>query len=320
MTVASVLTDLLSVLSEKNIDQVLPVSYLEGKIREGQRDFARALQDHWSVTRCLGIKYRQTMSRVKYQALRNSLSSLWDEHIGAWATQVFNGVPFPRMPGRRAMEKRVEKLKSAYGWVLEKSGLVAIIDLQKKIEMGVQESLRRGYFTETKEGGVVDKFGEVPEVQAELDAALMHKGMKQTAFAFHLPHGTDHPCAPDETHTFGLTEGGDGWDDVRDLGAKILLAMNKLIKHPMATFKTEDGRTVETKVPVNFFHCRADLLFFLVPHSVTTTIGEGSCGWRLSDGRGIKLYFRLQLLQPLQQSTRVWTGLEQLFCLRAELT
>ena len=106
-----------------------------------------------------------------------------------------------------------------------------MIDLRRKLAGDLKQSVQRGYY-HVRDGKLVDEHGDPPNVQGCIDAALMHKGMKMTAFAFNLPNGTSNPNAPQETHTIGLTEGSDSLKDIRAFAQPIIDAMNNVINNP----------------------------------------------------------------------------------------
>ena len=75
-----------------------------------------------SVSNCLGIKFRVPLSRKKYDAIRHSLSASWDEGEGNYKWNSFNGVYFPKLVSRYAIDNRVVEVKRIYGWQLFSEG------------------------------------------------------------------------------------------------------------------------------------------------------------------------------------------------------
>ena len=71
------------------------------------------MQEHFSVVLCLDLKYSAPLSRKKYNHFRNRLACTWDE--GTWVREKHNGVAFPQLQSRYALEKMVKEIKDEYG-------------------------------------------------------------------------------------------------------------------------------------------------------------------------------------------------------------
>ena len=197
LTVSDVVQKALASMDETSLLEVLPPGWLAERERTAQQAYAEALQEHVSVADILEANY-DTLARVEMEVnARRTLSYAWDESTATHEVVAFNDVPFPKLAGLRSLDTKVKKIKELYGWELDNDGKTATIDLLKKVQLDVQESVRRGFYN-VVDGKLADKNGETPRWMCALDAANIHKGMKQTAFAFHLPTGSQHPNSPDE--------------------------------------------------------------------------------------------------------------------------
>jgi hypothetical protein len=91
------------------------------------------------------------------------------------------------------------------------------------VQVNVLESLRKGlFYIDKTTASVRQPDGGHPELMNVADSALHHKGMTVTSTGFVLPHGTEHPQAPSNTHEYGHMECGDGNDDMATMGAPVL--------------------------------------------------------------------------------------------------
>ena len=78
----------------------------------------------------------------------------------------------------------------------------------------------------------------------------MHKGMHQTCLAFKLPHGSDTPNAPGNSHSIALYEGGDEWDEMKLATPRSIAAINSIVEKGTFPLQTEDGSILEVPVVV----------------------------------------------------------------------
>jgi ribosomal protein L12E/L44/L45/RPP1/RPP2 len=199
---------------------VLPQEVIARIVRQGQQDFANAVQKNLSVANCLRMKYNGFLSRDKYETMSNTISCAWTD--GQWLRQSFNGVPFPKLQSRYQLEKVVNEMKVASGLEAFDGGLVVKVDLRALIITNLMESIRTGKFYIDQNGNVKQEHGRDPELMLVLDSALHHKGMKVSSAGFVFPHGAYHPMAPSNTHEYAHIEGGDGNDDMATMGKRIL--------------------------------------------------------------------------------------------------
>ena len=200
---------------------LLPSGALEEAIQTGQESFARAVSEHWSINTCLGMKYRNFLSRSRYDDLRNVLGSEFGR--GQWSPKSFNGVAFPRLQTRYQLEKRVLEVKKETGMTPFDTGKGVMVDLRELVKVNVLESVKKGLFTIDEEKAIVVQFdGQKPELMNVLDSCNQHKGMKVTSAGIVFPHGTEHPQAPSHTHEHAHIEGDDGNRDMATTGMPIL--------------------------------------------------------------------------------------------------
>jgi hypothetical protein len=119
--------------------------------------------------------------------------------------------------------------------VMTHDGKSVHYDLHDAVLRDINYSVEHGHL---KIGGgrVTDVFGRPVQIQIAMDAANMHKGMKQTAISYVLINGCANPNSPQETHEFCIFEGDDHWDALRTYAKLTLLAINELIEDPNITF------------------------------------------------------------------------------------
>ncbi len=99
--------------------------------------------------------------------------------------------------------------------------------VHKHVQVNVMESLRKGLFhVDEATGSVRQADGGHPQLMNVLDSANHHKGMKVTSAGFVLPHGTEHPQAPSNTHEYAHMECGDGNDDMATMGKSVLAGLS----------------------------------------------------------------------------------------------
>ena len=81
------------------------------------------------------------------------------------------------------------------------------LDLRKTVTRDILYSIETGFlFVENSKIYAKGPGGQKIEVQICMDAANIHKGVKQTAIAFSLTNGCQNPNSPHETHEFCLFE------------------------------------------------------------------------------------------------------------------
>jgi hypothetical protein len=209
--------------SPSTFASLLPDGALEKQIQQGQLEFAQSLEEHWTVAACVGLKFRCILSRPKWEMWRHTLSYMWDGGVGKYTRVSYNGVKFPRVASRYAVEEEVKAIKKETGLVSMENGLVVTVDLRKLVLVNVLESIKKGlFYIDQETASVKQPHGGNPEVMNVLDSARHHKGMKVTSAGFSFPHGTSKPMAPTNCHEFGHIEGGDGNADMADLGKPLL--------------------------------------------------------------------------------------------------
>ena len=202
--------------------QLLPKGAMENAVKTGQEAYASSMYAHWSVNRCLGLKYRNRLSRGRYEDMSMMLSF---DHVegGGWQRKSFNGVMFPRLQTRYALEKAVKEIKTSTGLTAFDQGKGVTVDLRHLTQVNILESIKKHHFWVDEETATVRQFdGMHPELMNVLDSANHHKGMKVTSAGFTFPHGTEHPMSPAHTHEHAHMEGGDGNYDMATLGKPIL--------------------------------------------------------------------------------------------------
>lgn len=195
--------------------------------KEAQVEFAQAMQKRWGHTTCLDLKYRNMLSREKYEQVRRGLSYKWKK--AKWTRRSHNGVPFPVLSTRYRLEELVKEIKLETGLEPFSNGLGVRVDLREMIRINLLESIRVGLFYIDDNAECKQQHGQDPEVELVLDSANHHKGMKVTSAGFVFPHGSHHPMAPSNTHEHAHIEGGDGNNDMAKLGKAILDGVH--IKH-----------------------------------------------------------------------------------------
>jgi hypothetical protein len=213
-------------MTHRDLTAVIPEEYLSCKIRAGQQELADAIQDHWGVTRSLGIKFKNALSRAKWESLRNEVSAEWKD--GEWVPMEHNGVSFPTLAKRHDLEKAVRAIKKETGLTSFAEGLGVQVDIRKLAIVNMLESVKNGLFYVDHESATVKQRnggggeGVDPELMNVMDSASHHRGMKVTSTGFNYPHGTHHPMAPVNQHEHAHTEAGDGNDDMAMLGKPVL--------------------------------------------------------------------------------------------------
>ena len=84
------------------------------------------------------------LSRDKYDRMRKRLSATYKD--GEWNRRSFEGVNFPRLRTRYAMDKRVAEIKALYGVKTLNDGLSAFLDLRAVLAANVRDSVKTGHF------------------------------------------------------------------------------------------------------------------------------------------------------------------------------
>jgi len=116
-----------------DFDVLLPPGYLASKITKAQTEFAENIQDHWSVNKCLGVKYNNTLSREKYNRLMKELSHEFID--GHWIQKIFNGVKFPKLQSRYCLDKQVEAIKKKTKLSAWANGMGVKVDMRERIRV-----------------------------------------------------------------------------------------------------------------------------------------------------------------------------------------
>jgi hypothetical protein len=135
---ASALSDAY-VRSPDTFDVLLPPGFISGRIKQGQEEFVRSITEHWSEARCLDLKFRNWLSREKYDQVRNSLSSTFEE--GMWVRKSHNGTLFPVLCSRFSLDKVCHELVNDSGLQQFADGLGASVAIKKLVQVLVSEHL-----------------------------------------------------------------------------------------------------------------------------------------------------------------------------------
>ena len=81
----------------------MPEQFLEAEAKAAQQELADEIQAHWSIGRCLSMKYRNMLSRDQYDHLNKNLSESFES--GSFQRiSSRNGVRFPKLHTRHALE------------------------------------------------------------------------------------------------------------------------------------------------------------------------------------------------------------------------
>ena len=164
---------------------------------QARLEYRDAIEEHLSTANCIAVKFSAPLSRKKYQHLRHRLAYTWAE--GKWVLNSFKGVDFPQLKSNYKIKTIVKEIKTKFGIQSLNAGNTTVMDLRHLLAVSVQEAVRSGnaysrslsrflslwFFCIVRVGRftiennkVVQEFGQDPEVQGLLDAALQHKGTK----------------------------------------------------------------------------------------------------------------------------------------------
>lgn len=241
---------LLSGMKTELLDASLPEAYKKKKRVQATQEAMDAVNEAWSEARCMNIKTRNLLSRRKWERLRKALSFTWDSVSGMFKQMTIGDteVLFPALMTQKKLRSFQSALERKYGMTVGFEGLEVHVDLKTSIARDLAYSLEHGLLV--LENGIVTDpgDGDCVEIQFKMDAANIHKGMKQTSIAYSLVHGSANPNSPHETHEFCVFEGDDHWDAVRKFGAASLNEINSLLDNPIIEWQGVDGNTVRAKL------------------------------------------------------------------------
>ena len=184
-----------------------------------------------------------------------------------------NGVDFPELPPHKRLRTFQYYLAEKYGVQIGADGLSAHVDLHKQLASDLDYNYTQGFFTITDDGQLISKDDAAVLAQLKMDAANMHKGMKQTAAALTLPLQCTNPQAPADTSQVSLNEFDDHLASVTKYLEPTLTAFNQLIKQPRFEF-TIAGRKVWTLLSLC---CGGDLSNITDMHALSGCNGPCPC-------------------------------------------
>ncbi len=87
-----------------------------------------SMTTHWSRARCLDIKFRNWLSREKYDQVRRSLSSTFID--GVWVHDSHNGTLFPVLSSRYSLDNVCHGIAKDSGLKQFADGLGASVDIR----------------------------------------------------------------------------------------------------------------------------------------------------------------------------------------------
>ena len=216
-----------------DVAECVPHHFLDTAVRKGQQDFSDFLQSN--ITPAVGENLTKTLmlSRVKYARLNAKLFETTKENEDGNRVSVplrFNNVKAPRLPGRHLLDKYRFEILHAFELDVEDEGLSTSVNLRRVITKDVLASIEQGFFV-MSEGEVRQIDGRQVQVMKYTDTANQFKGMKVTASAVQLPDGSCTPNSPFHTSEYALYEGGDGYEDINELGRHEVEQANELLRN-----------------------------------------------------------------------------------------
>ena len=120
-------------------------------------------------------------------------------------------------------------LERKYGMLASADGMCVEIDVDQSIRRDIVHAFQNDELLMQPDGRLVDEHGKNPLVQEAMDAANMHKGMKQTSMAHKLPLSSQNPNSPYELIQHCIFEGDDKWDAIRTFAKRPLQQLNHAI-------------------------------------------------------------------------------------------
>ena len=245
---------------------------------EGAREFAQALEQHWSVDNCATIKYFNYLSRYKYNDVRLRLSSAWRRDEGGWVRcEGPYGVEFPRLCSRYKIDMYAGMAREEAGITKFAEGRGVLCDLRKLLEACVLQAVKDGYFR-IENGKVVQADGRDPEVMFFMDAANHHRSVKVTAAAVLLPEGCENPMAPSNNHEFALVEADDGATSFASVAKPLADVTNDILDDPELDGLSFPGHEGALSCSLRPF-LGGDQKFFTGAFCVSSCNGPYPCGF-----------------------------------------
>jgi hypothetical protein len=114
-------------------DELLPPGFMTSRLKQCQEDFVCSMTRHWSKARCLDIKFRNWLSREKYDQVRRSLSSTFTD--GVWVLNSHNGTFFPQLVSRYVLDKVRHGIARDSGLKQFADGLGASVDIRTLVQV-----------------------------------------------------------------------------------------------------------------------------------------------------------------------------------------
>jgi hypothetical protein len=226
---------------------VVPESFIKEKVLEGQKEFAAAIQAHFTAKLAVNIKFTLLLSRRKYLRLRSLLSCTFVLEDDKWKPLSHNGVLFPKLPGRYLMDAYVAEIKQAFTLKVSADGLSAAADLRTIMAKSIWTSIQEGYY-KVENNVVSTLLGEPVPVQFMYDAANHHDKVKVSSLAVQFPGGSLFSSSPSKVNEFFLLEGLDHRSAALELGGPGFDQMNEVIESPIIYLDTlpADGTAPST--------------------------------------------------------------------------
>ena len=114
-------------------EELLPTGFMTERLLKCQEDFVASMTQHWSRARCLDIKFRNWLSREKYDQVRRSLSSTFLD--GVWVHNSHNGTLFPALRSRYSLDKVCRVIAKESGLRKFAGGLGASVDIRTLVQV-----------------------------------------------------------------------------------------------------------------------------------------------------------------------------------------
>lgn len=227
----STLTDVLECEPAASIKALMPAKF-EEIVTDGKRVFMSKLGDFWSTTRLLDMKITSKLSRRNYTRVRNCFFKEKNKATGLWEPLWIDDVLVVPPPGEKALRSLSKAIAQEYGLRTDRHGKMSMIDLNKltveDIMSAIESKQLRVFHDPTTGWMVTDLQGNKVCLQVVFDKANIHKLMSQTAVGVAYPNSSKHPCSPEHTHEFCVSESGDDWHGLRDNVSEALGAFNAL--------------------------------------------------------------------------------------------
>ena len=208
------------------------------------------------VERLYRWKQTKNISLASWQVLKNTLACEWSDNLCRNVRFERRGIKFPKFPGRSAFDKIRAEHKELYGFQTDEHGYLAFQSLQTDLASTLWDSVESKHFTVHETGDstmckLLDSKERVPIWCLFIDAANIHKGMKQTGIAFSVPNGCEDSCSYAACKEFALYEASDSWADLNTYAKPVLEMINNLLEKKSVCLrcpkKPDETRTCEVK-------------------------------------------------------------------------